>query len=132
MNILLTVAILVWSDLEMNGDGALNLKVMYCDLNPEDGHTANYHKSTDPRYIHIRILCIIYIPVIREHLYVDGSISAVMPKWTLLIAFTANKLPVHSAGLSLLLSLSPLLRDTLLTFASLMSILSRNEGFSQI
>ena len=40
--------------------------------------------------IHMRIPHIVDIPVFRKHLIIDGSISAVMPTWTSLIAFTAN------------------------------------------
>lgn len=66
---------------------------------PSPIHCKLPHKLSDPPNIHKRNLCTVDIPVIREHLFMDVHISAVMLKWTLLIAFTANKLPVYSAGL---------------------------------
>ena len=73
-------------------------KSPHCVLNPKDTHI--------PRATTLfEAICPLWhtyedIPIIRENMLMDGSISAVVPKLTSLIAIRGNKLPVHSAGLS--------------------------------
>lgn len=85
----------VVSEVEINIDCA-GQKVTPCD-NPQDW-SYTIHRWIVPQSIHMRFLCTADIPVIRKHLFLDGSISAVLLRWTLLKAFRANKRPVHSAG----------------------------------
>lgn len=98
-------------------------QILQWDLNTKGNYRIQHKWSLLVHFgLHVRILCIVNIPVMSEHLFMNGSISAVMPKWTLVTCFYSKQASCTLSTSLLLHSLSFLLWETLLTFASLMSL----------